>query len=57
MSDPSRTGDVSDRPAHPGTPRWVYVAGIIAVVLLVVFAVIHLAGGGMGGHTSPIRHG
>ncbi len=34
-----------------GTPRWVYVAGIIVFVLVVLFIVKHLTEGGLGGHT------
>lgn len=33
-----------------GAPRWVKVSAAIAVVLVVVFVVVHLAGGGMAGH-------
>ena len=39
----------SDRASPNITPRWVYVFGIIAVVLL--FVVRHLTHGGPGGHT------
>ena len=31
------------------TPRWVKVFGIIVLVLL--FVILHLTGGGLGGHT------
>jgi len=34
----------------PATPRWVKVFAVIALALLVLFVVVHLAGGGMGGH-------
>lgn len=34
-----------------GAPRWVKVFGIIAVVLVLLFVISHLAGGGIGGHT------
>jgi hypothetical protein len=34
------------------TPRWVYVFGIIAVVLVLLFVVLHLTGHGLGGHAS-----
>jgi hypothetical protein len=37
----------------PRTPRWVYVFGIIAVVLILVFVVKHLIGGGFHGHMPP----
>ena len=42
---------MADPPPYPGTPRWVYLAGLIIVVPLVVFVIRHVAGGGMGGHT------
>ncbi|MGW0391040.1 hypothetical protein ACWDYJ_09070 [Streptomyces sp. NPDC003042] len=34
-----------------GAPRWVKVSAVIAVVLVAVFVIVHLAGGGMTGHT------
>ena len=47
------------RPDHgssPGTPRWVYQSGIIALVLVLLVIVVLLAGGGghgPGRHTAP----
>ena len=38
------------------TPRWVKAFGIVAVVLALVFAGLHLTGYGFGGHT-PLRDG
>lgn len=38
---------------NTGTPRWVKVFGIIATVLAILFIVLHLAGGGLGGHALP----
>ncbi|MFG3268875.1 hypothetical protein [Streptomyces bobili] len=35
-----------------GAPRWVKVSAAVAVALIVVFVIVHLAGGGMAGHTS-----
>jgi hypothetical protein len=35
-----------------GTPRWVKAFAIVGFVLVVVFAVLHLAGNGLGGHGS-----
>ncbi|MFP1625593.1 hypothetical protein ACLB9X_10525 [Streptomyces sp. 5K101] len=35
-----------------GAPRWVKVSAAIAVALVVVFVIVHLAGGGMPGHAS-----
>jgi len=52
-------GDASgDTGAGPGrgsptsTPRWVYVFGIIVIVLVLLFVIRHLTGGGLGGHTT-----
>jgi hypothetical protein len=39
-----------DRGSITSTPRWVYVSGIIAVVIVLVFVVLHLTGHGLGGH-------
>jgi hypothetical protein len=45
MADPAPdTGD------DTGTPRWVKVLGIIAIVLVLLFVIMHLTGGGFGGH-------
>jgi len=48
---PGRTGQPPDRGSTTGTPRWVYVFGIIAIVLVLLFVILHLTGGGLGGHT------
>ena len=37
-------GGISAREAPPGTPRWVKVFGIIAIVLLLALAGLHLTG-------------
>jgi hypothetical protein len=48
-----------ERQSYPGAPRWVKVSGVLAVAFVVVFAVIHLAGGGfrhhapLGAHDAP----
>ncbi len=34
------------------TPRWVIVFGVVGIVLLVVFLLLHLTGRGFGGHGS-----
>ncbi|MEU4467443.1 hypothetical protein AB0G20_27805 [Streptomyces sp. NPDC024017] len=41
----------SDADDDDGAPRWVKVSAAVAVVLVVVFVIVHLAGGGMHGHT------
>lgn len=35
-----------------GMPRWVKVLGIIIVVLVLVFVIMHLTGGGLRDHTA-----
>jgi hypothetical protein len=51
------TGDDTDvgpdRGSTPGTPRWVKVFGLIALVVIVLFVVVTLIGGGEHG---PGRH-
>ncbi len=32
------------------TPRWVYVFGIIGIILVVAFVILHLTGNGLGNH-------
>jgi hypothetical protein len=39
-----------DLPPYPGTPRWVYVFGLIVIVPVLVFVVRHLTGGGFAEH-------
>ena len=58
MADPPPYPDTGDdtgvaphRGSTTGTPRWVYVFGIIAIVLVLLFVILHLTGGGLGGHT------
>lgn len=45
-----------DRRSADGAPPWVRVLGIIAIVLVVLFVVLHLIGGGGGGAHVPARH-
>lgn len=40
-----------DDESTAGTPRWVKVSGVIALVVVLLFAVLHLTIGGRGGHT------
>lgn len=47
-------GGQPNRRTTAGTPRWVKVFGIIALVLVLIFAILLLTGGG-GGH-GPSRH-
>ena len=43
MSDPESDGGAP-------TPRWVKVFGVIAIIVLVAFVILHLAGGGPRAH-------
>jgi hypothetical protein len=42
-----------ERPTYPGTPRWVKVSGIVTLVLVLLFVIVMVAGGGNHG---PGRH-
>ena len=57
LPNPNNDNDVGlERGVAPSTPRWVYVFGIIAFVVIVLFVILHLTGGGFrghGGHTPP----
>ena len=46
----SQTEVAPDRRSTPGTPRWVKILGIIAIVLVLVFITLHLTG------RSPMDH-
>ncbi len=37
--------------ADPGMPRWVKISGLVLVAAVVVFAAVHLAGGGLRDHS------
>ncbi len=53
MTSPSTDSDLHATPKNEpyvGTPQWVYVFGVIALVLAVVFVVLHVVGGGFGNH-------
>jgi len=41
------------RESPPSTPRWVKVFGIVTLILLLLFVILHLTGHGLGGHTQP----
>jgi hypothetical protein len=54
-SEDTRVGP--DRGSAISTPRWVKVFGIILIVLVLLFVILHLTGRGLGGHTPPIERG
>jgi hypothetical protein len=45
---------VADLLPYPGTPRWVRMSGIIALVLILLVGFMLLTG--LGGHHGPRRH-
>ncbi len=46
---------MAEPPLYPGTPRWVKVFGIIAIVVVLLFVIMLLTGYGPGRHT-PSGH-
>jgi hypothetical protein len=42
-----------DRGSTASTPRWVKVCGSIALVLVLLFGILHLTGRGLGRFTPP----
>jgi hypothetical protein len=47
---------MADSERYPGTPRWVKVFGIFALVLVLLFVVLHLSGRGLGDHRPSREH-
>jgi hypothetical protein len=41
---------MDNRQPYPGTPRWVKVSGIVVILLVVLVAIMLLAGHGPGRH-------
>lgn len=54
----SETHTKPERGSAPSLPRWVKVFGIIFIVLILVFVILHLTGNslGFGDHLSSIQH-
>lgn len=53
MTEPAPNSDGE----NSGTPRGVKVFGIIAIVLVLLFVILHLTGNGFRGHTQHMEHG
>lgn len=51
---PASAGRVRDR--GRGIPRWVFVGGAVAALVLVAIIIVHLSGGGLGGHFPMSGH-
>ena len=53
MADPIPPTEVTssiDGGSPPPTPRWVKAFGLVALALVLLFVIKHLAGGGFRGH-------
>jgi len=50
LSYPTNSSVGSGQGSTISTPRWVYVVGIHAIGLVLLFVVLHLTGGGLPGH-------
>jgi hypothetical protein len=48
---------MAERPPYPGTPRWVKIAGIIALVLVLLVGIMHVTGSAPSGHMPSVEHG
>jgi hypothetical protein len=55
MADPGCYSDPNGDTG--GTPRWVKACGIVGIVLVLLFVVLHLTGHGLGGHMPAREHG
>ena len=55
-NNPGNTGLRPDRRSPPSTPRWVKAAAILGIVLILMFVIVHLTGGGFGHHAPLIQH-
>jgi len=51
------TGEGSERDSTAGTPRWVKLFGIIALLVMLLFVILMVAGGGRHGPGRHLRSG
>jgi hypothetical protein len=51
----SETHTRPDPGSPPSTPRWVKLFGIILIILVLVFVILHLSGNGFGGLHGAFR--
>jgi hypothetical protein len=45
-----------DRESIMATPRWVKLFGIVAIIVALLFVILHVTGGSVGGHRL-MQHG
>ena len=53
----SQTHAKPDRESPPSIPGWVKVSGIIVIVLILLFVILHLTGNGFGDHMHTMPAG
>ena len=56
----SQTYGEPNQSSPPATPRWVKVFGLVIIVLILLFAILHLTGNNFsdhGSHLPTIEHG
>ncbi|MEX2282276.1 MAG: hypothetical protein WEE89_07320 [Gemmatimonadota bacterium] len=49
-SQPREPEPPDDSADYSGTPRWVYAFAAVAIVLILLFVILHLTGRGFRGH-------
>jgi hypothetical protein len=50
LPEPLESDVSADRATIAGVPRWVKVFGVISIVLIVLFILLHVGGDGFRGH-------
>jgi hypothetical protein len=58
MIEGLETSLMHDRGSTVRAPRWVKAFGIVAILVIALFVILHLAGYGLGGHAlhSGVTH-
>jgi hypothetical protein len=58
LADHQLDPEIESDDSPPATPRWVKLLGVIVLVIVLIFAGLHLLGGGLGpGTHMPVQHG
>jgi hypothetical protein len=55
MTEGNQIGTEPSRRSTPGTPRWVKVFGIIAIILVLLLVTLHLTGHSPMNHMMPTQ--
>lgn len=54
--DSENTGLAHEGKGAANTPRWVKVFGIVTIVLVLLFIILHLTGNSLGSHGPSTEH-